>query len=477
MKLYNTMSRALEAVRPIHNNTIGLYTCGPTVYHYAQIGNWTTYVRWDVLVRALRANGYKVTWVMNITDVGHLTSDADEGEDKLEKGARREGKTAWEVATFYTDDFVRGMNQLNILPPTLTPKATEHIAEQIALIQKLETKGYTYTIDDGVYFDTAKLPDYGKLARLKLHELKEGARVEINRQKHSPTDFALWKFSPKDAKRDMEWESPWGKGFPGWHLECSAMAMKYLGETIDIHAGGIDFIPVHHTNEIAQSEAATGKPFANIWLHGNFLTVDGIRLGKSLGNSYTLHDLAAKGYHPLDLRMLVLQSHYRTQADFTWEALGAGRARRFELYKFGQLAHQPNLMSNRGTLTAKALGDYQAELRATVSDDLNTPLFLAMIGKLEGTIRRDRLKDSAAFTAFQSLVRFIDDILGLGIADQADLTAEQKELLKTQDHRWHFAKARKADFASADKLRQQLLDQHITVSNYEDSEPLWARNP
>ena len=249
MQLYNTLSRRLEHFEPQTPGEVSLYTCGQTVYDYAHVGNYSAYTRWDTLVRVLKESGYAVDWVMNITDVGHLVSDEDEGEDKLEKGARREGKTAWEIAKFYGDDFVDGLKKLNFTPPTHLVKATDHIPEQIDLVKKLEAKGFTYTIDDGVYFDTAKLADYGKLTGQKQNDLKAGARVEVNKQKHSPSDFALWKFSPKDRTRDMEWDSPWGKGFPGWHVECSAMAMKYLGETIDIHAGGVDHIPVWGTRQ------------------------------------------------------------------------------------------------------------------------------------------------------------------------------------------------------------------------------------
>ncbi len=288
MKLYNTLAGRVEEIKPQHPPEATVYTCGPTVYDYAHIGHWFTYVRADTLIRTLKSGGFKPKWVMNITDVGHLVSDADEGEDKLQQKARHEGKTAQEIAEFYTNDFMDGMKQLNMLKPDYIVKATEHIQEQIELIKKLEKKGYTYAIDDGVYYDTAKFPHYADFARLDLDEQQAGARVSHNPQKRNPQDFALWKFSPKDAKRDMEWDSPWGKGFPGWHIECSAMSMKYLGDTLDIHTGGIDHVPVHHTNEIAQSEAATGKRFANCWMHSNHVTIDGEKISKSVGNSITL---------------------------------------------------------------------------------------------------------------------------------------------------------------------------------------------
>src|SRR5882762_2990968 len=286
MKLYNTPKKQTEEIQPQHAPGVSLYTCGPTVYDYPHIGNWFTFIRYDIFVRTLQQAGFNPQWVMNITDVGHLVSDADEGEDKIEKGARRENKSAWDIANFYTDYFVNGLKRLNITAPAQLPRATDHIQEQIELIQKLEEKGYTYTISDGVYYDTLKFPDYAAFAQLDLSEQEAGKRVQSNPEKRHPSDFALWRFSPKDHKRDMEWDSPWGKGFPGWHIECSAMSMRYLGETIDIHGGGIDHIPVHHTNEIAQSEAATGKKFVNYWVHHNFLLVDNHKMSKSLQNFY-----------------------------------------------------------------------------------------------------------------------------------------------------------------------------------------------
>jgi cysteinyl-tRNA synthetase len=301
-------------------------------------------------VRVLQANGNEVTRVMNITDVGHLVSDADDGEDKLEKGAKREGKTAWEVAKFYADDFIAGMDSLNLITPTHLPRATDYIPQQLELIRILKEKGFTYQIDDGIYFDTLKFPTYANFASLDLGAQKAGARVEFNPEKHHPSDFALWKFSPKDENRDMQWETPTDlleapttqttMGFPGWHLECSAMAMSLLGETIDIHTGGIDHIPVHHTNEIAQSEAATGKKFSNFWIHNNHLKVDGTKISKSLGNGYTLSDLEQKGYSPLDLRLFVLQSHYRTEGNFTFENLTAAANRRRNWRNVAALRHQ-----------------------------------------------------------------------------------------------------------------------------------------
>jgi len=331
VQLYNTLTRQVDTIEPLNAPRVTVYTCGPTVYDYAHIGHWFNYVRMDTLIRALKLSGYQPDWVMNITDVGHLVSDADEGEDKLEKGAKREGKTAWEVADFYTQDFLHGMELLHISTPDHIVKATDHIAEQIELIQKLEAKGYTYATHDGVYYDTSQFEGYAAFARLDLDSLQAGARVEYNREKRNPTDFALWKFSPPpdtDGKtRDMEWDSPWSppgtpagetrKGFPGWHIECSAMSMKYLGETLDIHAGGIDHIQVHHTNEIAQSEAATGKRFANYWMHSNHVMAGDEKISKSLGNGMRLQEVIEQGISAEAVRLHILESNYHSQSKFS----------------------------------------------------------------------------------------------------------------------------------------------------------------
>ena len=324
MKIYNTLSRSTEEFKPIKKGKVGLYTCGPTVYNYAHIGNLRTYIFEDILKRVLEYNKYKVKHIMNITDVGHLTDDADAGEDKMEKGAAREGKSAWDIAKFYTNAFKKDLADLNILEPNKFTKATDNIKEQIALVKKLEKKGFTYQTSDGIYFDTSKLPDYGKLAQLSKQELKAGVRVDMG-EKKNPTDFALWKFSPIGEKRQMEWKSPWGIGFPGWHIECSAMAEKYLGQPFDIHCGGIDHVPVHHTNEIAQSEAANDKPLANYWMHGEFLVLDGAKMSKSSGDFLTLEVLKNKNFSPLAYRYLLLQTHYRKQLTFSWDAVQAAQ--------------------------------------------------------------------------------------------------------------------------------------------------------
>lgn len=467
MKLYNTLSREVEEIKPINPPEVTVYTCGPTVYDYPHIGNWFTFIRYDVLVRALKASGLQPKWVMNITDVGHLVSDADEGEDKLEKGARREDKTAWDIAKFYGDYFEKAIDRLNMVHPDYLPKATDHIPEQIALIQKLEEKGFTYAIDDGVYFDTSKLQDYGKLARLDIEHLKAGARVEANPQKHNVTDFALWKFSPKDQKRDMEWDSPWGKGFPGWHLECSAMAIKYLGETIDIHGGGIDHIPVHHTNEIAQSESATGKPFAHYWFHSNFILVDDKKMSKSAGTFVTLEEIEEKGFDLAAFRLLVLESHYRTEAHFSWGALEAAQNRLSDLQAFADIKHQQNMetwVENEKSNTYED-GFIGGQLRE-FSDDLNTPSALSF---LSSYINHILSHGYSTKSHLQGLLDFLDLLYGLNLANRPDIDNEQKNTLEER------RKAREAkDWSKSDELRDKLKEQGIEVRDTERGQ-IWSR--
>lgn len=452
MKLYNTMSRKIEVFTPQHDKNVSLYACGLTVYDSPHIGNWMTFLRYDLLVRTLKASGYQVEHVENITDVGHLTGDVDEGEDKLEKGAKREGQTAWEVAQKYTEEFLKGRKSLNMLEPEVMPKATEHIAEQIALVETLEAKGFTYRIDDGIYFDTAKLDDYGKLARLDLERLQAGARVEMNPQKRNHTDFALWKFTPPGQKRDMEWNSPWGRGFPGWHVECSAMSMKYLGETLDIHAGGIDHIAVHHTNEIAQSESATGKEFARYWLHANHMMVNGQKISKSLQNGITLAQIIERGFAALDVRMVALQAHYRTQSDFVWEALAAARTRRLSLQALADLRFQAKATAENSDFTP--IWD---EVLTAMQDDLASPKALACLSKFEAELEQ-QLISPASTASFVDFLTKLDLLFGLNLLGSQDITPAQKQLIVERET------ARNAkDFARADKLRQELLDQKIAL--------------
>ena len=460
MKLYNTLTRKVEKFRPIKKKTVTLYTCGPTVYDHAHIGHWFTYVRMDLLVRTLQSVGYRVNWVMNITDVGHLVSDADEGEDKLEKGAKREGKSAWDVAKIYEAEFLSEMNSLNILSPSNIVRATEHIKEQIELIQVLEKKGYTYVINDGVYFDTFKFKKYADFAKLDVDEQQAGARVELNIEKKNKTDFALWKFSPKESKRDMEWDSPWGKGFPGWHIECSAMAMKYLGSTLDIHAGGIDHIPVHHSNEIAQSEAATGKRFANYWMHSNHINVNGQKISKSLGNSIRLEDLSKKGFDAQDLRILILESSYITQSQFSFDTLEAAKNRLNDLKSMSVVRYQANKKSLRQKTYFKKISK---DLINSMADNLDTPKVMTILSEvnkkvLDNGLNVKDLKD------FNTLIKTIDNLLGLKLGKIKDISEEDKELIAKRN-------AARADnnYKLSDEIRDKLLKKNIALRDKQTS--------
>lgn len=466
MKLYNTPTKTVDKIDQPKDRPVTFYSCGPTVYDYPHIGNWYTFIRYDLLVRALKADGYDVNWVMNITDVGHLVSDEDEGEDKLEKGAAREGLTAWDVAKKYTDYFNDGMKRLNFLKPDKLPAATDHIQEQIDLISTLEKNGHTYVIDDGVYYDTSTFADYGKMAGLDLAHQREGARVVANAQKRNPSDFALWKFSPTDKKRDMEWDSPWGKGFPGWHIECSAMSMKYLGETLDIHGGGIDHIPVHHTNEIAQSEGATGKQFSKFWFHSNFNLVDGKKMSKSLGNFITLEDIEKKGFDLMAFRLLVLQSHYRTEAHFSWENLEAAQNRLKNFHVFADLKW--NITDSTVSGEDSLIESTQAAIEDALSDDLNTPLALSILS----TLASNANIDSITVRSKQQFVHFlawIDQVLGLDIGSRQDIDDKQKQLMaERQDARDN------KDFDKSDALRDQLQEQGIAVRDTDHGQ-IWSR--
>lgn len=469
LRFYNTLTGQLDEFVSIVPGKVSLYTCGPTVYDYPHIGNWAAYIYWDILVRILIANGYEVTRVMNMTDVGHLVSDADEGEDKLEKGARREGKTAWEVASYYSNVFMDGMKRLGLIMPTYITKATEFIPEQIAMIEELKQKGVTYIIDDGIYFDTSKFPKYAEFAHLNLEDLKAGARVEYNPQKHNPSDFALWKFSPKGEKRDMEWEYEGRMGFPGWHLECSAMALAKLGKTIDIHTGGIDHIPVHHSNEIAQSETANGVKFSNFWLHNNFITVDGTKFSKSLGNGYTLEDIEEKGYSLNDYRMLLLQGHYKSAGDFTFANLTAAKNRLHNWRNIAALRHQiydtieSDQDRNNDDKTLSLYATSQAIIEA-ISDDLNTPKALKIIDEAFRRVQVTKLEDINA-AAFKQLLETIDQTLGLQLLDTApDISDESKNLIIQRN----IARKEK-DWTKSDRLRDKLLKKGIIVRDTNQS--------
>jgi cysteinyl-tRNA synthetase len=468
MELYNTLTRTVTTFTPQHPDRTTVYTCGPTVYDYPHIGHWFTYLRTDLLIRTIKASGYSVEWVMNVTDVGHLVSDNDEGEDKLEKGARREGKTAWEVAAFFSNAFFEDMKQMNIVTPNHIVKATDHIPEQIALITLLEKKGYLYVIDDGVYYDTSLFPQYADFARLDVDEQQAGKRVSFNPQKRHSSDFAVWKFSPKNTTRDMEWPSPWGVGFPGWHIECSAMSMKYLGDTLDIHTGGIDHIPVHHSNEIAQSEAATGKRFANYWFHSNHLMVNGEKISKSLGNSIRLEDITAQGISAQALRLHILESHYRNQSKFSMESLLAAQTRLKDLEAMAVLRYQAQATSRGSQQLTFKIEDVAAELLRTLQNDLHTPQALAYLSAVSTEVQAVLL-DQSQISSFVSMLEAIDRMLGLALSQQADISVEQRQLIAARDQ----ARIDK-QWPQADQLRDQLNGAGIGLRDSQ-SGTIWFR--
>lgn len=481
LQLHNTLTKQVEKFTPLHDNKVTLYTCGPTVYNFLHVGNWAAYIYWDILVRTLISEGYNVERVMNITDVGHLVSDEDEGEDKLQKGARREGKTAWEIAEFYAEDFLEGMAKLGMMMPEHIVRATDFISQQLDLVRILKEKGYTYQISDGIYFDTSKFPTYADFADLDLAAQKAGARVEFNPEKRNASDFALWKFSG-DEKRDMEWETPLdilesqrvtpggaapantkAMGFPGWHLECSAMAMSILGPTIDIHTGGIDHIPVHHTNEIAQSESASGQKFADYWLHNNHLKVEGTKISKSLGNGYTLQDLEEHGFSPLDYRMFILQGQYSNEGNFTFDNLQAAKNRLTHWQNVAALRHQTH-----DTLTEdeeKSTNDKSVSLLATggavreaLTDDLNTPEALRVIDEAFSKLEAKSL-DAVHRDSLKQLIETIDELLGLQLESSTpDISDEVKQLIIERER----ARDNK-DWAESDRLRGEIAKDGIAV--------------
>lgn len=456
MKIYNSLTRKPEDFFKDNDEAVGMYTCGPTVYSYVTIGNWRTYTLADLLVRVLRINGYEVEYVMNITDVGHLTGDnlgdADRGDDRLEKAARKENKTAWEIADFYTNDFLWGYKQLNLVEPKVFCKATDHIDEQIGLVKKLGANHLTYKISDGVYFDVQAYEKlgykYGELST--LDQIAEGARVEVNTEKRDGRDFALWKFSKPEEKRQMEWDSPWGRGFPGWHIECSAMSMAYLGEQFDVHVGGEDLRSTHHPNEIAQSEGATGKqPFVRYWLHGAFLLVDGGRMGKSLGNAFTLTDVLAKGFAALDLRYFYLTGHYRKQLNFTWEGLEAASK------TLARLRERVANLNHDGELDMNEYHKWHEKFISTVSNDLNMPEALAVVWDLLKSEVGDNLK-------YELLVKNWDLVLGLNLGkkETMEISEEAKKLIAVRDE------ARKnKDWGKSDELRGKLQEMGYEVED------------
>lgn len=439
MKLYNTLSRNIEEFKPIDAERVKVYTCGPTVYSFAHVGNFTSYIYWDLLVRTLALNGYKVERVLNITDVGHLTSDADEGEDKMEKGAKREGKTVWEVAEMYMNDYLKNFRALNMVEPSQICRATDFIKEDMALVDILEEKGYLYDTTDGLYFDTSKFPTYADFARLDLDHLKAGARVDFNSEKKNVSDFAVWKWIRDDEDHAMQWEYRGRMGYPGWHLECATIIHEKLGEPIDIHCGGIDHIPVHHTNEIAEIEAAYGKKMANYWLHNNFITIDGEKISKSIGNVYYFEDLKERGYSHMDYKMWVLQGHFQSERNFSFNDLNAAKQRLLNYRNFAALRWQKD---------ATDLNSVRDAVMGQLNNNMNSAGAFAEIDKAINANVPD-----------EEFVKFLDDAFGLGILDSTpDISDDLKEKIAER------AKAKnERDFAKADTLRDEIAREGIVL--------------
>jgi len=459
MKLYNTRSRLLEDFTPLTPNHLSLYTCGPTVYDFAHIGHIRAYVFNDTLRRAFAQSGYNVKHVMNITDVGHLSDDGDSGEDKMEKGARKYGKTVWDLARFYTDFFFSSMDQMNIMRPTIVCKATEHISEMVKLVQTLIQKGHAYETTEAVYFDVSTFPRYGQLSGQKTDDKATASREEVyvDPDKKNSADFVLWfKRVGKFKDHTMHWDSPWGDGFPGWHIECSAMSMKYLGTTMDIHTGGIDHIPVHHENEIAQSEAATGVPFVHYWMHYHFLQVEGQKMSKSLGNFYTIEDIKQKGFEPMALRLLLLQSHYRQPMNFTWKALAAAH----EAYrKMKSEIHSMKLGGDSSQdITSSSNNEYKKRFVTALENDLQTPQALAVLFTM--------MKSNMPTNVKLALAADFDQVLGLNLLKDETTEPVPPEVVELAKRRIQAKRAK--DYDRADKLRQDIHKLGYTVLDTKD---------
>jgi cysteinyl-tRNA synthetase len=480
LRLFNTLGRELDDFAPLESDTARIYSCGPTVYAYQHIGNLRAYVFADTLRRVLEWKGYGVVHVVNITDVGHLTSDMDEGEDKLELASQREGRSVWDIAAHYTEVFMQDLDKLRIRPASHWPRATDHVEEMIAFARVLEEKGYAYELEAGLFFDTSKLPDYGKLALLDLEGLQEGARVAPIPGKRNPTDFALWRASPKDAVRLMEWDSPWGKGAPGWHLECSVMSMKYLGERFDMHTGGVDHIPVHHTNEIAQSEAYLGGPWVPLWLHNEFISLREAKMSKSKGGTLLLSDLERQGFHPLAYRFFLLGSHYRNQTDFTWRGLeGARIAQRRLLERLRErvpAGAEPLTYEEAAAQLEGSARSYLEQLDEAVSTDLNTAQALAVLTQ----VSRD---PELAADDLAVLAGAFEAVLAVGLLDLAsddldpparELVLEAAEVDRLLGEREEARDRR--DFATADEIREMLERLGVEVRDTPEG-PTWKPRP
>ena len=451
MKFYNTLTRKKDEFKTQDGSrTVRMYSCGPTVYNYAHIGNLRTYVFMDLLRRGLAFEGYKLKGVMNITDVGHLTDDGDNGEDKMATAARREKKDPYKIAEHYTQVFFADFEKLNIKKPEIVCKATDHINEMIDYVVGLCDNGYGYETDDGIYYDISKFKDYGMLSGNSLEELKSGARVEVNDGKRNPYDFAIWKKAPKE--HIMQWPSPWGQGYPGWHIECSAMSKKYLGETFDIHTGGVDHIPIHHENEIAQSEGLTGKNPAKYWLHGEFMLVDGGKMSKSLGNTYTIEQLEKMGYKPMVFRYFCLNAHYRKKLNFTFETMDAAKVS-YERLIQALLKHK----NSTNLLGEEKINAYKEQFASDIADDLNIPSALGVLWTM--------LKEPASKDVYETALYF-DNVFGLSLKDAKEEKVAVEIPQEIIDKAEKMQSARKEkDYATADAIRAELLELGYVVKN------------
>lgn len=447
LKLFNTLSREKEVFRPIDEKEVRIYTCGPTVYYFAHVGNLRSYLFMDNLRRVLKYNGYNLRHAMNITDVGHLESDADEGEDKMAKAARREHKDPYEIAEFYMDRFLEDLRKLNVSMPEIICRATDNIKEMEEYVKKIIENGYAYETDDTIYFDTSKLDKYGILSKIKIDEQKAGARVEFDNKKKNVTDFALWIKAPEN--HIMKWDTFWGKCYPGWHIECSAMGRKYLGEKFDIHTGGVDHIPIHHENEIAQSKGYSGKIPANWWMHCEFLLVDGGKMSKSLNNIYTLEDLKNKGFSPLDYKMFTFTSHYRNKLNFTWDSLESAKIALSRL-KEGYNRHAEGIED----VVDSVIADYENKFHGAINDDLNMPLAMSVVWEV--------VKNPIKSNKFAKLLDKFDEVLGLNLShkEELELPEEIKDILEERKN----ARENK-DWAKSDELRDKLLDLGYVVKD------------
>ena len=449
IKLYNTLTRKNEELRPINGNLVKMYSCGPTVYYLPHIGNMRAYIFMDTLRRVIKYNGYQILGVMNITDVGHLTSDSDDGEDKMEQSARKENKTPMEIAKYYTDIFLNDLKMLNVDIPEHITKATDYVPKMIEFIRKLEQKGYTYKTSDGIYFDVSKFADYGKLSNKDLNEVGV-ARIEENSQKRHPFDFALWKFvSPNHI---MKWDSPWGVGCPGWHIECSTMSSDILGDHFDIHTGGIDHLPIHHENEIAQNDCACGHQVVDKWIHNEFVLVDGGKMSKSLGNIYTLSQLKEMGYEPLAYKLFCLNTNYGKTINFTFDGIKSAQS---SLNNLRKLVNEHKNGQNK--IEEEKLGKYKADFLEAINDNLNTPLALGIMFSM--------LKNEPKSKDIYNLAIDFDRVFGLKL-DEEQVVEIPEDIKDLAEKRWQAKKNK--DWATADRLRDEILNQGYQILDTKD---------